>query len=568
MTTCKQCSLQFEVTPQDLSFYAKVSPVFAGKKYQVLAPTLCPDCRQQRRLAFRNERKLYNRICNICKQPFISIYSPDKVTDSGKALSVYCTKCWWSDQWDPMTYGQEYDFSQTFFSQWKKLWQTMPRLGLLVWGDGINSDYTHDVIKCVNSYLIFDGEQAQECFYGETFHTIKDCVDFLKLRSCELGYEIIDCINCYNIQHSRFSENCSDSYFLLDCIGCKNCFGCVNLRQKEYYIFNQPFSKEEYQKFITNAQLGNYQNREAWRMQAETFFASQPKKAYRGRMNENSTGNSINNCQNAFDSFDSNGLRDSRFCTNIMLSATDCYDVDTWGESTSLIYNSAMVGLGSQQMIGGYYTCFDSHDIYHSAFCWQGCNNLFGCVGLKHKEFCILNKQYSKEQYLELVPKIIENMQSNGEWAEFFPPMLSAFGYNETVANEYYPLSREEALKKGFLWSDYEAPKPAVKKTLKAAELPIDIQSVSDEILDYAIVCEVSGKLFRIIKAELNFYRQHNIPLPHRHPDQRHSDRMQLRPPRKLWSRKCMQCQMAVSSPYGTDRPERILCENCYSDEL
>lgn len=562
--TCTKCQLLFNIEPQDLAFYEKVSPVFNDKKYLVPPPHLCYECRQQRRLAFRNERKLYNRICDSCHKSTISIYLPDKKANTGESIPVYCSECWWGDQWDPINYGQDYDFSQTFFQQWQKLWERVPRLGLLVWGDGVNSDYTHDVIKCVNSYLIFDGESSQESLYGETFHTIKNCVDFLKLRQCELGYELIDCVNCYNIQYCRFCENCSDSYFLLDCIGCKNCFGCSNLRQKEYYIFNQPYTKEAYNQFIAEAQLGNFSQREEWRQKAEAFFLTQPKKAYRGRMNENVTGSNINNSQNAFDSFDCTGLRDCRFCTNIMLSASDCYDVDTWGDSTSLIYNSAMVGLGSEQMIGGYYTCFDSHNIYHSAFCWQGCDNLFGCIGFKHKQYCILNKQYSKEEYLELVPKIIEHMQSTGEWAEFFPPQVSAFGYNETVANEYFPLTREQALAQGFLWSDYEAPKPAVKKVLTSAELPIDIKDVTDEILDFALTCELTGRLYRLTKPELAYYRAHTIPLPRRHPDQRHTDRMHLRPPRKLWSRNCSECQAEIITPYSKERPERVLCESCY----
>jgi len=35
-------------------------------------------------------------------------------------------------------------------------------------------------------------------------------------------------------------------------------------------------------------------------------------------------------------------------------------------------------------------------------------------------------------------------MRSTGEWGEFFPHELSPFGYNETVAQEYFPLTEEE----------------------------------------------------------------------------------------------------------------------------
>jgi hypothetical protein len=51
--------------------------------------------------------------------------------------------------------------------------------------------------------------------------------------------------------------------------------------------------------------------------------------------------------------------------------------------------------------------------------------------------------------------------------------------------------------------------------------------------LNWAIKCEVSEKPFRIIKQELEFYRKHNLPIPKKHPDIRHLERMKLRNPRK-----------------------------------
>jgi Zn ribbon nucleic-acid-binding protein len=62
--SCKNCNSSFEITDKDLEFYEKVSPSFNGKKYLIPSPTFCPDCRQQRRLTFRNERKLYKRKCD------------------------------------------------------------------------------------------------------------------------------------------------------------------------------------------------------------------------------------------------------------------------------------------------------------------------------------------------------------------------------------------------------------------------------------------------------------------------------------------------------------------------
>ena len=64
-----------------------------------------------------------------------------------------------------------------------------------------------------------------------------------------------------------------------------------------------------------------------------------------------------------------------------------------------------------------------------------------------NSQYCILNKQYTKEEYEELLPKIIEHMKSTDEWGKFFPTEDSPFAYNETVASEFYPITKDEVLK-------------------------------------------------------------------------------------------------------------------------
>jgi hypothetical protein len=165
-------------------------------------------------------------------------------------------------------------------------------------------------------------------------------------------------------------------------------------------------------------------------------------------------------------------------------------------------------------------------------------------------------------------------MIKTGEWGQFFPPRFSPFGYNETVAPQYFPLTKDEAAEKEFNWSDYERPLPQVKKTISAKALHDDIKDVTDDILDNAIKCEVTGKPFRIIKAELEFYRKHNLPLPRKNPDQRHFDRMALRPSRKLWHRSCMctesahdhkgKCKIEFETTFSPEQPEIVYCEKCY----
>jgi hypothetical protein len=127
---CAVSGTQFPIYQSDLNFYDKVSPSLAGQKFSIPTPTLCPEERQRRRLMFRNERKLYKTTCSLTGKPIISIYAPDK------DIIVYDQKVRWSDDWDPMDYGFEFDFSQTFAQNFRKLVQTVPRCNLI-------TDYNH-----------------------------------------------------------------------------------------------------------------------------------------------------------------------------------------------------------------------------------------------------------------------------------------------------------------------------------------------------------------------------------------------------------------------------------------
>src|SRR3989344_7546676 len=103
--TCTHCSASFGITDDDLVFYDAVSPVIAGVKYPLPPPSLCPDCRYQQRLTWRNERNLYRNTCAATGKALISIFSPDKTWPP-----IYDQKYWWSDNWDPKSYGREFDF--------------------------------------------------------------------------------------------------------------------------------------------------------------------------------------------------------------------------------------------------------------------------------------------------------------------------------------------------------------------------------------------------------------------------------------------------------------------------
>jgi len=163
-------------------------------------------------------------------------------------------------------------------------------------------------------------------------------------------------------------------------------------------------------------------------------------------------------------------------------------------------------------------------------------------------------------------------MISTKEWWEFFPHELSPFGYNESVAQEYFPMTESEVREKWWNWYTEEK-KSFDGKTLQ----PLSISEYDEKVvwfetaqknidilLSWVIKCEVTQKPFKIIKQELAFYIEHSLPIPTKHPDQRHKERMDLRNPRTLYERTCSECTKDIITTYSPDRPERVVCDECY----
>ena len=577
---CKQCFVEFEITQDDLNFYNKVSPVFEWKKYQIPAPTNCPNCRQQRRLSFRNERKLYKRKCDLTWKTIVSIHSSDK------PHKVYEQTEWWSDKWDCSNYWIDFDFNKTFFEQFSYLELQVPKISLNT-ASNENSEYSNYAAYCKNCYMtLWWIEHCEDVFYWRKVLKCKSCADIANSTSCELCYEVVDSEDCYKLFYSQNCQNCSDSYFLIDCIWCMNCFWCTNLISKQYYIFNKEYSKEDYFNAIKKYDLSNYKFVNTLKNKINNISKGNIKKYYHWKSADNCTWDYIINCTNCINTFDTGKSENLKYCID-WYDSKDCYDCSVyWSFDTVLSYEC--------ESYTGQYNSFVSKvwfsdNILYCINC-VNCSYCFWCTSMHNKKCCILNKQYTKEEYNQLVPKIIEHMKSTWEWWEFFPIELSPFAYNETIAQEYFTVTKEECLntyskwlfdnninswkrliapiRKGWKWKDQEDHMPDMEKTIPANKLPDKIKDVPDDILNWAIKCEVSQRPFKIISQELEFYREHNIPVPHLHPDERHKARMKLRNPRKLFDRKCMKCEKDIQTTYSPDREEIVYCKECYLGEV
>lgn len=554
---CKQCAQKFEVTEDDLKFYDKISPVIGIKKYQIPAPTLCPTCRQKRRLAFRNERHLYLRKCDLSGRQILSMYSQDK------PYKVYDHKEWWSDKWDPMGYGRDFDFTRPFFKQFAALWKDVPQMN--VKGENNeNSDYCNLTANCKNCYLVFESSNNEDCLYGYWLQKCKDCCDSSYSHESTLCYEIDNCYNCYNLRWSRNCANCSDSAFLYNCIGCKNSLFCLNLRQKEYCIFNEQYTKDEYEKCAKEILNGSRKTLAEYQKKFREFLLQFPRRAAEFVNVENCSGNYIQNGKNLAECFHAHDAEDCKYGEHVWRNSKNNMDVSTVGRDAELIYESINTAIHA----------------YHDLFCiqcWSGTSNLlycnscfstqdsFGCIGLRNKRYCILNKQYTKEQYEELVPRIIEYMNKTGEWGEFFPVTIAEFGYNETAAQEQFPLTKGEVLKLGEKWQDDQTANLYQGEKIIPPDM---VQNIGEEITQQILSCTNCLKNYKILKSELDFYRKMNIPAPEICPSCRHNLRIAQRNPNKLWDRVCAKCRVSIRTSYAPESLDLVYCESCYLKEV
>jgi len=564
--TCQNCKNDFTIEPEDFSFYEKI---------KVPPPTFCPECRRIRRMVWRNERSLYKRICDLCNSNIIAMYGADS------PFPVYCRECWYSDKWDGSTHGVDYDFNKSFFVQFKELQGKVPRLALFQ-RNVTDSDYSNMVGECKNVYLSVSVVLGSEnVFYSKGIDSCFNIFDSYNLVDCDRCYEVVEGEKNYNSQHLVLSRNCIDSYFLFDCANCSNCILCTNLRNKEYCIFNVQYAKEDYLKELKKFDFGSRNFRKGIIDEFEGIKENAIHRFANIFRSVDSTGNNLSNVNNCKNCFDIHDAENGKNCYRAFLFK-DNMDTDYAGKS-ELMYEYSTGAKDDYNVKFSYAAMGNVQNAEYTDSCIS-CSNIFGCIGLRNKEYSILNKVYSKEDFNKIRADIINQMNTNPyydkagceyKYGEFFPIEISALAYNETPAYDLMPITKEEAIIKSYKWKDHESKDFQI--TINSSSIPDYINDADESMLKEVLGCEHEGKCdhrctiaFKITKDEFDFYKKNNIPLPTKCSNCRHYERFAKILPAKLWHRNCMKegCNNKFETSYTPDRPERVYCEHCYQKEV
>ena len=587
---CQNCKSSFVIEPEHFAFYERIA---------VPPPTFCSECRLIRRLIWRNERSLHSRECDLCHKKILAVYPKDS------RFTVYCPECWRGDDWDPMTQGTEYDFTKPFFEQYKQLMTAVPRMALNQNGTNMNCGYANYIEGAKNAYYSFSTIWGSEdVYYSQSITNSKDITDCTNVSESETLYQSIGGVKNYQCKFTYWSSNCIDCTFSIDLANCSNCVGCVGLKNKQYCIFNEQYSKDEYTEKLASCNLHTYYGQEEFKQLFHEFADRFPRRYAMVLNCYDSTGDDLLNSKGMKDCFASADGENITFGLRVVGGCKDCMDVGYMGPNeltyehgnggSSQSQNLKFIAYGRQTQI----------NVTYGDYC-NASSDMFGCIAVKNKQYCILNKEYTKEEYETLVPKIIAHMSempytdAHGRvytYGEHFPYEFSPFAYNETLAQEYFPLSKDEAIVKGYKWRD---PEPRTyQPTKKPEDLPDSINDVAESITNEIIGCAHAGTCnhqcataFKIIPVELAQYKKIGVPLPRLCPNCRHYERLAKRNPLRLWPRQCNcggptsanglyqntashlhhtdgPCKNVFETPYSPDRSEIVYCEQCYQQEV
>ncbi len=301
--------------------------------------------------------------------------------------------------------------TDTFFSELQKLILAHPKRPSQV----LNSE------NCTFGNFIYYGKDLFNCFdvsrstkgnYLYDSHDCSSCSDCNFTFRSELCYECVDTHDSFNCDYLEYCGNMTDSYYSYDSANCHDVFGCVHLDNKSFCIFNRQFSEAEYREKVEY--LKTLPPEKILKV-VEDIKLKQPVTQTRSLHNENSNyGNYVFYSKNCYMCFD---IGKCENCGYIHDSSDDKFTYDvTQSGGIELSYEV----IDSGEIFNSDYVHFSKNcnDSSYLIDCLDVKDSL-GCFRLNHKQYCILNRQFTKEEYEKISEPIIAELRAkNYGWKD------------------------------------------------------------------------------------------------------------------------------------------------------
>jgi hypothetical protein len=543
---CTDCKQEFEISSGDLDLYNKVG---------LEIPAQCFFCRIKQHFGFIVFGKFRKGKSALSGENLITVL-PER-----SRYPIYKSHEWWGDAWDPISFGQDYDSSRGFFEQLKELQEKIPRAHQ-TGENSTNCDWCDDVWESKNCYLCRSLLKCENCSYLYRVIGCKDSFDLAYCFNLQNSYDCLFCHDSFNVNFCENSRDCIDSSFLFDCRNCQNCFMSWNLRNKSYVIRNKQYTKEAYEVEMSKIKLDSDNEVQNLRKEFENILKTQV--VHRENFNlrtTNSTGNYLSDCDKCVNCF---SWEKSQNCRNHIRGMATKDSIDqtfTW--NTELSGNNSGV-------FGGFAIKHSSWSDGRYSEYLDNCVEVeycFGCVGLRKKKYCILNKQYTKEEYEVLKERIVSDMKSQGEYGKFLPYSMGLCEYNFSTGMIYFPnTTKQEILENGGYWLDEDLSSTDGTSPL---ELPDSIKDTGENVSGKALICPNTKYRFNISSDEYNFHKRKNLALPRNHFDFRMLEKIKKMAIIKDYPYKCFYCKKDINAYYPLEwNYKKVACEDCYKQNI
>jgi hypothetical protein len=447
-----------------------------------------------------------NNITSICRQsdriwPIVSLEKFNEIRED-------FTQSW-----------KEFDYSKNFFENFQILMKNIPRPSRISYMTNENSNYADMICGVKNVYLSSNVTFGSEnvCYSFSIKNNSRNIFNSVSIRNyCDNIYTSTWIINSYNIFYSKYINNCSNIRFSSNLIWCKECLFCDNLDNMSYCINNKQYAIVEYE--LNKEKILSQKN-------SFTDYYSKVSKIWYNINSINSVGWNIVQSENIQNWYFINQIRNWR---NLIMvwwkdpceEMYNCFQCASKREN----YNYwAMASWRWDHLVTNYSVEW-SYMYYNCLMEW--CSYCLGCIGLKNKSFCIFNKQYTKEEWLEKANEIFSQMDAEWTLWQFFPWYMNPFYFNDTAAYLIDDsFTKEEVTAEWYLRRDEEIKVdiPAGSEVVKVSELNnfqwFDSEwnwKIDPEILKKVIVDE-KWNSYRIIKMEYDFLMKYWLPLPELH---------------------------------------------------
>lgn len=530
---CSLSKRRFVISAEEVSLY---------NSFDIPLPTLHPEERLRRQLAFRNGRHFFERACEKTGRAIRSVFQKNS------SFPVVDNEFWWSKDFDAIEFAREFDTKRAFFEQLFELWQAVPRPATVA-VDFQNSEAIHHAKTVKDSFYLFDAHRVRDCIYCVNIYDSDHCVDCYNVSNSSYCYECLDCHNSKNLSWSEHCGGCENSRFLANCKDCKDCLFCTNLTRKSYCIFNKQYSKDDYLSELEKYNFVLRQDLEVAKNIFSSFLQEHCVPHIYADNPQSVSGNYLKNCtqtQYSYECFQSANL----YACNSIIQGSRC--IDGYGFASKISDSAQFVssGANAKRILNSIECWNDVSDLTYSSYCHKS-SNLFACVGLKDKEYCIFNQQYSKKEYHKRVTQIISYLKKKNIWGQYFPSIFSGFNYQDSLANEFMHLSAVQVTMMGYVNSplvDEDMSRILKNRYISIPSSLVELSKLKTE--EQSFLCEFGAVPFKFEKKEIEMYQLLNVPPPARAFQQRHLERVQRLSPKRIFNLPCYKTRQLMQTAF------------------